>query len=89
MRIKNDESDFADMKCFYCGDKAKAMWMGEQSIGVCYSCAVTILPALIADAVDSPNNNFENVLHQINGSYWKAVAANANYERRTKLMKPA
>lgn len=39
--------------CFGCGEPSSAIWSGSGcSVGVCSTCAMDVLPAMIADAVD-------------------------------------
>lgn len=44
-------------KCFGCGHPSDAFWYGQcelgYDIGVCYDCALRILPHLIRDAVEN------------------------------------
>jgi hypothetical protein len=69
-------------QCFACGAPATALWSGEVGDAVvCRPCALTILPALIADAiagcgVERPrlHEDFRVALPQIEASYWKAAA---------------
>ena len=46
---------FGELKCSFCGEKPEAYWHEMQTVFVCRSCAVKILPRLIADAVYPPS----------------------------------
>ncbi len=38
-------------KCFVCGNKPDAFWVGHAEVFVCRECAINVLPKLIADAL--------------------------------------
>lgn len=75
-------------QCFHCGREAHAVWHGNtDSVQVCEHCALTVLPALIADAVHARSMGtvgFENHLKGVEGAYWKAVAARLACESRDR-----
>lgn len=79
--------------CFGCGRSADAMWQGSHdSVHVCRTCAVEVLPALIADAVFVPAGPvgtlaFDTQLSAVHAAYWRAVAARVAHEARTKAAK--
>ncbi len=74
-------------QCFCCSRKAQAVWHGQETVHVCESCAVEVLPALIADAVHAGSLGtlgFMNHLKAVEAEYWKAVAARLACESRDR-----
>lgn len=76
-------------KCFCCGEKAAAMWHGlEGQVDVCASCAIEVLPKLIADAVFVPpdlskgTTGYADHLVKVEASFWAAVASRVALEKR-------
>ena len=49
MAFYNDHDEKG--KCFACGEKPDAFWKGQETVNVCQSCAIEILPKLLADSV--------------------------------------
>ena len=72
---------YAGKRCRLCGnDHPAAMWRGEMDIFVCTTCAIDVLPRLIADAVVSDHADFTSVLedkNRIDKAFWEAVACRA------------
>ena len=65
--------------CAVCGESATALWHGAKPIAICETCAVDVLPTLIADAIFLPNDvrsvdQAQRQLEKITSVYWKAVA---------------
>jgi hypothetical protein len=65
--------------CFNCGREATAAWTGAAgTLGACSGCAITVLPGLIAAAVNfAPGADqlaaHEHALDCVEGAYWKAA----------------
>ena len=85
-RPKNDDTHefFPPGKCFRCGEKATAMWHSLSIVEVCHSCAVEVLPKLIADATFHASSNYSGsrILERVRSEFWKAVASNYSVEMR-------
>lgn len=65
--------------CFCCGEEAEAVWHAGQSVAVCRGCAVSTLPALIADAVWAPAGRgaigwFDRAWKDAERAFWRAAA---------------
>jgi hypothetical protein len=71
-------ADLAQHRCVICGGSDwAAMWMGAEHVHVCGSCAITTLPALIADALWRPHLTDREVVDHfktIECQYWRAIA---------------
>ena len=74
------ELGWCNAQCVFCNKKAVAFWHLEGCVDVCRHCALTILPALIADAV-STDPRFKAMYEgwqQMNQRYWEALATAKN-----------
>lgn len=73
-------------ECSFCGEKATAYWHELSTISICPQCAVRILPALIADAIQFPivlsYDSAKNVLVKVERNYWQAMASRLIAERK-------
>jgi hypothetical protein len=86
---KPDPAHDETLDCFCCGNRADAMWAGQKgTVEVCRTCALTVLPALIADSVFVGMGEkyaavrFEEALAKAHTAYWKAVASRLSAEIR-------
>ncbi len=52
--IEKTVAAFGKELCDACGGKSDAYWSGRQTLAVCYRCAISVLPSLIADAMRGP-----------------------------------
>lgn len=72
--------------CSICRQPATAAWHGNTTIAICSTCAVNILPALIADAVDlshkRPMERVKLAALQVERNLWRAVALRLARERQ-------
>lgn len=59
---EEEQNLYADAKCSICGGEPNAMWGGREPIFVCRTCALEILPRLIADAIIDDYRNYEHFL---------------------------
>lgn len=86
-----------DDKCAFCDRKPTAYWHGiNANISVCESCAVDILPRLIADAINIEAHDVHasytatQQLKRCELSFWQAFAArlsSALHNAKAKLRK--
>jgi hypothetical protein len=62
--------------CSICAKPAAAAWHGASVVAVCGECAIEILPALIADAVEMTRGHEQakSVVVKIELRFWRAVA---------------
>ena len=67
-----------DARCSCCGtDDWTATWSGHARLYVCRSCAIDVLPALIADAIWRPILTFADVeasVVAILRTFWRGIA---------------
>lgn len=65
--------------CALCNAPATAAWHGDHVVAVCSDCAISTLPALIADAVElRRGNQWDSVKLrwlQAEKAYWRAMTA--------------
>jgi hypothetical protein len=85
MRINEQDRScgLADGKCSICGEASAAFWHGDSVIEVCVHCALTILPALIADAVPvnesvTPYSSVSDIEH----AFYRAMSIRLWRERK-------
>jgi hypothetical protein len=65
--------------CVMCGERASALWSGQDTVAICGKCSTEILPALWADAVWLPReagiiDRAQRELERGQTIYWKAIA---------------
>ena len=64
-------------RCHLCGAVAHAFWQGDQRISVCQTCAIDILPALLADAIRFGTTNRSQstfrTLDTFTKRFWRAL----------------
>lgn len=74
--------------CDVCDQAATARWRGNRNIAICSTCAIDVLPKLMADAIDlSPDENFDRAktsLERIVRTFWRAMACRLFREQKTK-----
>lgn len=77
-RAKDVIHDLSEVpQCVFCGGRSTdAIWIGEQTVGVCLQCAGEVLPMLIADAVASRTNPQHDDLEDVVDQHWQIVRAN-------------
>jgi hypothetical protein len=68
--------------CTVCKRPATASWSGDKKIAICPDCAIDVLPALMADAVnlnayDAP----KGFVRKIESNFWRALAIRLMRER--------
>jgi hypothetical protein len=73
--------------CTLCGESSRAYWQGDNGlIEVCHSCALSTLPALIADATYLTHthacDDAKLALVDIERTYWRAMFQRALREAR-------
>ena len=73
--------------CTLCGKPATAVWHGDGTIAVCPDCAVTVLPALLADSVSihagtTSADQVKRTIERAEAVYWRAVALRLASEGR-------
>lgn len=61
--------------CCVCGEQPAAYWRGERVVAVCATCAVEVLPKLIADAVVGPTCGHKTVIARLREAERRAKAA--------------
>lgn len=69
-------------KCSFCGCRNSAgYWMGVETVKACYHCALSILPALAADALIGERGNGPHVIEHLRrdldrmaANFWRAAA---------------
>jgi hypothetical protein len=71
--------------CSICHQPATSAWHGAGTIAICSSCAVDVLPALIADGVDlahtRPADRLKLVALQVERNLWRGLALRATREK--------
>lgn len=82
--------DFKNEICFSCGESPVAFWMGATGlVSVCRTCAIQVLPCLIADAIwqqcDMSIPIAQNALTEVRERFWYAVACNERMARTRQL----
>lgn len=92
MRITNPKDldnvlDFSheNAVCSICDEKPHAFWSGWKWVYVCSSCAVEILPKLIADAIwlrTESTDDAKQMLTAITGAYWEGIASRFSYQAK-------
>lgn len=84
-RIEHAEEIFVtpeSRRCTFCGDAADGYWCGEEMVKACSSCAVNVLPKLIADTVGLPPAGQRTnahcaalgILDHVRGVFWEAMS---------------
>lgn len=63
LRPACDEAEYGVGKCSICGRYAAAEWRGGITLKICKTCAMHVLPRLIADAmVDGERSSYADIL---------------------------
>lgn len=89
MRVDFDTT----LRCAVCGARPEAQWIGVETLGICSPCAVRVLPALIVDAAlgdahrDDAYGRADQLLAELAGPFWKAVAARFSLEAHERHRK--
>lgn len=65
--------------CCVCDNLASGYWSCKASIYICSSCAIDVLPRLVADAYFAANPNwpggYEKCEREVVISFWKGIAS--------------
>ncbi len=73
--------------CSFCGNPAEAYWKNEEEVSVCYDCAISTLPKLMADAIGQGSSysgmldKMELALLKIEAGFWRAAYASVTRAR--------
>ena len=69
-------------RCTLCGAPTAAYWCGIQTVEICLTCAVQVLPAILADAVPYHSaDSAKSFCDRATVTYWRASTLRAMRER--------
>ena len=71
--------------CAFCDLPVRAAWEGQRVIGCCHTCAIEVLPTLMADAI-APQvaddwDRVKRIFDQAESRFWRAMCHRLIKER--------
>lgn len=75
LRTGFQANDYFQKYCFVCDREADAEWHGKRyNVAVCASCAVSIIPWLIAEAATKHGQRIREILEKVQASFYQGAA---------------